>query len=62
MTDDEAAAKIAAGMQGMMTRKKIKAGNADQFADADRAEKVAARKQRIAEGKATEADKAEDKE
>ena len=44
MTDDEAAAKIAAGMQGMMTRKKIKAGNADQFADADRESKIQARK------------------
>ena len=44
MTDDEASAKIAAGMQGMMTRKKIKAGNADQFADADRESKIQARK------------------
>ena len=56
MTENEASAKNAAGMKGMSTRKKVRAGHADQLADSDRAEKMKARKERLAEGTASEAD------
>ena len=56
--EDEAAAKIAAGMKGMVTRKELKAGNIDRYTDADRETKIEARKKRIVEGTATEEDQA----
>ena len=60
MTEDEAAAKIAAGMKGLHTRSELAKGNAERFADGERGAKIAARNERIAAGTATEEDKAVD--
>ena len=58
MTEDEAATKITAGMKGMHTRSELAKGNAGRFADGARSDKIAARKQRIGDGTATDEDKA----
>ena len=58
MSEDEAAAKIAAGMKGLHTRKELAKGNSARFADADRGAKIEARRQRLTDGSATEEDKA----
>ena len=44
MTENEASAKITAGMKGMHTRKELAKGNTDRFADADRDAKLEAKK------------------
>ena len=50
------------GMKGVYTRKQLKKGNVDKFEDQERQEKINARKERIATGKASKDDKLHDKE
>ena len=61
MTEDEASAKISAGMKGMHVRRKKKRGTLHQMSDPDREAKILARKERIAAGQGTIEDKMKDK-